>query len=143
MKNVYIAKIDYFDGEQNQNFAYCIFDDKDQAVEWIKHHRNLLEEDLYLFKKMEQIFYSTLSEKEKNKYYLDLSYLAKSFEEYYLSPLGFDVSIDEYDYSVDEYEIGKEGIVESYYEFGEPIIDLERVEQKLAEYKKHRGEITK
>ena len=138
MKNVYIAKIDYFDGEQNQNFAYCIFDDKDQAVEWIKHHRNLLEEDLYLFKKMEQIFYSTLSEKEINKYYLDLSYLAKSFEEYYLSPLCFDVSIDEYDYSVDEYEIGKEGIIESYYEFGEPIIDLERVEQKLAEYEKQR-----
>lgn len=138
MKNVYIAKIDYFDGEQNQNFAYCIFDDKDQAVEWIKHHRNLLEEDLCLFKKMEQIFYSTLSEKEKNKYYLDLSDLAKSFEEYYLSPLGFDVAIDEYNYSIDKYEIGKEGIIESYYEFGEPIIDLERVEQKLSEYEKQR-----
>ena len=138
MKNVYIAKIDYFDGEQNQNFAYCIFDDKGQAVEWIKYHRNMLEEDLYLFKKMEQILYSTLSEKEKNKYYLDLSNLAKSFEDYYLSPLGFDVAIDEYSYSIDKYEIGKEGIIESYYEFGEPIIDLERVEQKLVEYEKQR-----
>ena len=59
MKNVYISKIDYFDGENNQNFAYCIFDDKEQATEWIKHNRNLLEEDLYLFKKMEQVFCST------------------------------------------------------------------------------------
>ena len=144
MKTIYIAKIDYYtDDDKSWNLTYCIFDDKDQAVEWIKYHRNLLEEDLYLFKKMEQIFCSTLSEKEKNKYYLDLSDLAKSFEDYYLSPLGFDVAIDEYSYSIDKYEIGKEGIVESYYEFGEPIIDLERVEQKLAEYKKHRGEITK
>ena len=141
MKNVYIAKIEYFDGEQKQNFAYCIFDDQEQAVEWIKYHRNMLEEDLYLFKKMEQIFCSTLSEKEKNKYYLDLSNLAKSFEDYYLSPLGFDIAIDEYSYSIDKYEIGKEGIIESYYEFGEPVIDIDRVEQKLAEYKKERGGI--
>ena len=141
MKNVYIAKIDYFDGEQNQNFAYCIFDDQEQAVEWIKYHRNILEEYLYLFNKMEQIFCSTLSEKEKNKYYLDLSNLAKSFEDYYLSPLGVDIAIDEYSYSIDKYEIGKEGIVESYYEFDEPVIDIDRVEQKLAEYKKERGGI--
>ena len=141
MKNVYIAKIEYFDGEQNQNFAYCIFDDQEQEVEWIKYHRNMLEKDLYLFKKMEQIFCSTLSEKEKNKYYLDLSNLAKSFEDYYLSPLGFDIAIDEYSYSIDKYEIGKEGIIESYYEFGEPVIDIDRVEQKLAEYKKERGGI--
>ena len=141
MKNIYISKINYFDGENTQNLAYCIFDDKEQATEWIKHHRNLLEEDLYLFKKMEQVFCSTLSEKERNKFYLNLSDLAKSFEDYYMSPFGFDIAVDEYNYSVDEYEIGKEGIIESYYEFGEPIIDLERVEQKLAEYKKERGGI--
>lgn len=143
MKKVYISKIDYFDGEHNQNFAYCIFDDKAQAVEWIKHHRNLLEEDLYLFKKMKQVFCSTLSETERNKFYLDLSDLAKSFEAVQTSPLGFDVSVDEYGYSVDEYEIGKEGIVESYYEFGDPVIDFNRVEQKLDAYKKERGDITK
>ena len=73
MKNVYIAKINYFDGEQNQNLAYCIFDNKEQAVEWIKHHRNLLEEDLYLSKKMKQVFCSTLSETERNKFYLGFS----------------------------------------------------------------------
>ena len=141
MKTIYISKIDYFDGENNQNVAYCIFDDKAQAIEWIKHNRNLLEEDLYLFKKMKQVFCSTLSEEERNKYYL--SDLASSFEEYYISPFGFDVAIDEYDYEIDEYEIGKEGIVESYYDFGEPVIDIDRVEQKLNEYKQHRGEITK
>ena len=143
MKTIYISKIGYFDGENNQNVAYCIFDDKAQAIEWIKHNRNLLEEDLYLFKKMKQVFCSTLSEEERNKYYLNLSDLASSFEEYYISPFGFDVAIDEYDYEIDEYEIGKEGIVESYYDFGEPVIDIDRVEQKLNEYKQHRGEITK
>lgn len=42
-----------------------------------------------------------------------------------------------------EYEIGKEGIIESYYDFGDPIIDVQRVEQKLSEYKQHREEIRK
>ena len=143
MKNIYISKINYFDGENTQNLAYCIFDDKEQATEWIKHHRNMLEEDLYLFKKMEQVFCSTLSEEERNKYYLNLSDLASSFEEYYISPLGFDIAIDEYGYEIDEYEIGKEGIVESYYDFGDPVIDFNRVEQKLSEYKQHREEIRK
>lgn len=143
MKKVYISKIDYFDGENNQNFAYCIFDDKEQATEWIKHHRNLLEEDLYLFKKMEQVFCSTLSEEERNKYYLNLSDLARSFEEYYISPLGFDIAIDEYGYEIDEYKIGEEGIVESYYDFGDPVIDFNRVEQKLDAYKKERGGMNK
>lgn len=138
MKKIYISKIDYFDGENNQNLAYCIFDNKEQATAWIKHNRNLLEEDLYLFKKMKQVFCSTLSEEERNKYYLNLSDLASSFEEYYISPFGFDVAIDEYDYEIDEYEIGKEGIIESYYEFGEPVIDFDRVEQKLSEYEKQR-----
>ena len=141
MKNIYIAKINYFDGENTQNLAYCIFDNKEQAVEWIKHHRNLLEEDLYLFKKMKQVFCSTLSETERNKFYLDLSDLAKSFEAVQISPLGFDVSVDEYDYEIDEYEIGKEGIIESYYDFGDPIIDIQRVEQKLDAYKQERGGI--
>ena len=143
MKNIYISKINYFDGENTQNLAYCIFDDKEQATEWIKHHRNMLEEDLYLFKKMKQVFCSTLSEEERNKYYLNLSDLASSFEEYYISPFGFDVAIDEYDYEIDEYEIGKEGIIESYYDFGDPIIDIQRVEQKLSKYKQHREEIRK
>ena len=143
MKNIYIAKINYFDGENTQNLAYCIFDNKEQAVEWIKHHRNLLEEDLCLFKKMKQVFCSTLSETERNKFYLDLSDLAKSFEAVQISPLGFDVSVDEYDYEIDEYEIGKEGIVESYYDFGDPVIDFNRVEQKLDAYKKERGGMNK
>lgn len=141
MKNIYISKIDYFDGESNQVLVFCIFDDKEQAIEWIKHHRNLLEEDLYLFKKMKQVFCSTLSEKEKNKFYLDLSDLAKSFEAVQISPLGFDISVDEYDYEIDAYEIGKEGIIESYYDFGEPIINIDRVEQKFDAYKKERGGI--
>ena len=143
MKKVYISKIDYFDGENNQNFAYCIFDDKEQATEWIQNHRNLLEEDLYLFKKMEQVFCSTLSEEERNKYYLNLSDLARSCEEYYISPLGFDIAIDEYGNEIDEHEIGKEGIVESYYDFGDPVIDFNRVEQKLDAYKKERGGMNK
>lgn len=143
MKNIYISKINYFDGENTQNLAYCIFDDKEQATEWIKHHRNMLEEDLYLFKKMKQVFCSTLSEEERNKFYLDLSDLAKSFEAVQISPLGFDVSVDEYGYEIDEYEIGKEGIVESYYDFGDPVIDFNRVEQKLNAYKKERGDMNK
>lgn len=143
MKNVYIAKINYFDGENNQNIALCVFDDKEQAIEWLTRHRNMLEEDLYLFKKMEQMFYSTLSEKERTQFYINLNDLEKSFEKYQISPLGFDISTEEYEYSVDEYEIGKEGIVESYYKFGKPIIDIDRVEQKLDAYKKERGGITK
>lgn len=139
MKKVYISKINYFDGENTQNLAYCIFDDKEKAIEWIKHHRNLLEEDLCLFKKMNQVFCSTLSEKERNKFYLNLSDLAKSFEDYYMSPFGFDIAVDEYNYSVDEHEIGKEGIVDSYYDFGNPVIDFNRVEQKLDAYKRERG----
>lgn len=136
MKNVYIAKINYFDDENNQNIALCIFDSKEQAVEWIKHHRNMLEEDLCLFKKMKQMFYSTLSEKERTQFYINLNDLEKSFEKYQISPLGFDISTEEYEYSVDEYEIGKEGIVESYYEFDKPIIDTERINRALAEYEK-------
>lgn len=139
MKKVYISKINYFDGENTQNLAYCIFDDKEKAIEWIKHHRNLLEEDLCLFKKMKQVFCSTLSEKERNKFYLNLSDLAKSFEDYYMSPFGFDIAVDEYNYSVDEHEIDKEGIVDSYYDFGNPVIDFNRVEQKLDAYKRERG----
>ena len=56
-----------------------------------------------------------------------------------VTPKELDKTVDE----IDEYEIGKEGIVESYYDFGKPVIDVDRVEQKLSEYKQHREEIRK
>ncbi len=147
MKTIYIAKIDYYiDDVQGGNLTYCIFDDKEQAVEWIKHHRNLLEEDLYLREEMHHILWSTASARERNKGYIshkNVTDYVKSYRKYRLSPFD-NIDARGYGYWIHEYEIGKAGgTVGSYYEFGEPIIDFERVEQKLAEYKKHREEIRK
>ena len=147
MKTIYIAKIDYYiDDVQGGNLTYCIFDNKEQAVEWIKHHRNLLEEDLYLCKEMDHILWSTASARERNKGYIshkNVTDYVESYEKYRLSPFGR-IDARGYDYWIHAYEIGKaKGTAGSYYEFGEPIINFERVEQKLAEYKKHREEIRK
>ena len=146
MKTIYIAKIDYYIDDQGWNLTYCIFDDKDQAVEWIKHHRNLLEEDLYLCKEMDHILWSTASARERNKGYIshkNVTDYVKSYEKYRLSPFGR-IDVRGYDYWILAYEIGKaKGTAGSYREFGEPVIDIDRVEQKLNEYKQHREEIRK
>ena len=146
MKTIYIAKIDYYIDDQGWNLTYCIFDDKDQAVEWIKHHRNLLEEDLYLCEEMHHILWSTASARERNKGYIshkNVTDYVKSYEKYRLSPFGR-IDVRGYDYWILAYEIGKaKGTAGSYREFGEPVIDIDRVEQKLNEYKQHREEIRK
>ena len=146
MKTIYIAKIDYYIDDQGWNLTYCIFDDKDQAVEWIKHHRNLLEEDLYLCKEMDHILWSTASARERNKGYIshkNVTDYVKSYEKYRLSPFGR-IDARGYGYWIHAYEIGKaKGTAGSYREFGEPVIDIDRVEQKLNEYKQHREEIRK
>ena len=146
MKTIYIAKIDYYIDDQGWNLTYCIFDDKDQAVEWIKHHRTLLEEDLYLCKEMDHIFWSTASARERNKGYIshkNVTDYVESYEKYRLSPFGR-IDARGYGYWIHAYEIGKaKGDAGSYYEFGEPVIDIDRVEQKLKEYKPHREEIRK
>ena len=147
MKNVYIAKIDYYtDDDKSWNLTYCIFNNKDQATAWIKHHRNLLEEDLYLCEEMHHILWSTASARERNKGYIShknvIDYV-EAYERYRLSPFGR-IDVRGYDYRIHAYEIGKaKGTAGSYHEFGEPVIDIDRVEQKLAEYKKHREEIRK
>ena len=146
MKTIYIAKIDYYIDDQGWNLTYCIFDDKDQAVEWIKHHRNLLEEDLYLCEEMHHILWSTASARERNKGYIshkNVTDYVKSYEKYRLSPFGR-IDARGYGYWIHAYEIGKaKGTAGSYREFGEPVIDIDRVEQKLNEYKQHREEIRK
>lgn len=147
MKNVYIAKIDYYtDDDKSWNLTYCIFNDKDQATAWIKHHRNLLEEDLYLCKEMDHILWSTASARERNKGYIshkNVTDYVESYEKYRLSPFGR-IDARGYGYWIHAYEIGKaKGDAGSYYEFGEPVIDIDRVEQKLKEYKQHREEIRK
>ena len=149
MKKVYISKIDYFDGENNQNFAYCIFDDKEQATEWIQNHRNLLEEDLYLLEGMNRILWSTSSTRERNQGHVSrknhYDYI-DSFAKYRVSPFSLHTykKTDEFSYRVYTFEIGNvQAGVKCDYKFGEPIINVDRVEQKLSEYQQHREEIRK
>ena len=153
MKTIYIAKIDYYIDDQGWNLTYCIFDDKDQAVEWIKHHRNLLEEDLYLLEGMNRILWSTSSTRERNQGHVSrknhYDYI-DSFAKYRVSPFSLHIykKTDEFSYRVYTFAIGnvQAGVKCDYkcdYKFGEPIIDVDRVEQKLSEYKQHREEIRK
>ena len=51
---------------------------------------------------------------------------------------------DEFAYRVYTFEIGKiQKNIECDYDFGDPVIDFNRVEQKLDAYKKERGGLTK
>ena len=149
MKNVYIATIKKTNGVARPILAYCLFDSKKKAMEWITNQHNLLAEDLYLLEGMNHILWSTASTRERNqghvsrkKYY---DYI-DSFAKYRVSTLSRHTftATDEFAYRVYTFEIGKiQKNVECDYDFGEPVIDIDRVEQKLNEYKQHRGEITK
>ena len=149
MKNVYMAIISKTNGVARPILAYCLFDSKKKAIEWITNQRNLLAEDLYLLEGMNHILWSTASTRERNqghvsrkKYY---DYI-DSFAKYRVSTLSRHTftATDEFAYRVYTFEIGKiQKNVECDYDFGEPVIDIDRVEQKLNEYKQHRGEITK
>ena len=145
MKKVYLAIIRKETGG-SYTLASCFFTNKKKAIEWIQNHRNLLEEDLYLCEEMHHILWSTASTRERNKGYIshkNVTDYVKSYEKYRLSPFGR-IDVRGYDYWIHAYEIGKaKGTAGSYHEFGESVIDIDRVEQKLNEYKQHRGEITK
>ena len=153
MKNVYMAIISKTNGASRPTLAQCFFDSKKKAIEWITNQRNLLEEDLYLLEGMNRILWSTSSTREKNqghvsrkKYY---DYI-DSFAKYRVSPLSLHTykKTDEFSYRVYTFEIGnvQTGVKCDYkcdYKFGDPVIDVQRVEQKLSEYKQHREEIRK
>ena len=106
----------------------------------------IVEEDSYLCKEMDHILWSTASARERNKGYIshkNVTDYVKSYRKYRLSPFD-NIGARGYGYWIHEYEIGKAGgTVGSYYKFGEPVIDIDRVEQKLKEYKQHREEIRK
>ena len=149
MKNVYMAIISKTNGASRPTLAQCFFDGKKKAIEWITNQHNLLAEDLYLLEGMNRILWATASTRERNqghvsrkKYY---DYI-DSFAKYRVSTLSRHTftATDEFAYRVYTFEIGKiQKNVECDYDFGEPVIDIDRVEQKLNEYKQHRGEITK
>ena len=148
MKNVYLARIKKETGG-SYTLADCIFTSKKKAIEWIQNHRNLLEEDLYLLEGMNRILWSTSSTRERNQGHVSrknhYDYI-DSFAKYRVSTFSRHTftATDEFAYRVYTFEIGKiQKNVECDYDFGEPVIDIDRVEQKLNEYKQHRGEITK
>ena len=146
MKNVYLAIIRKETGG-SYTLASCFFTNKKKAIEWIQNHRNLFEEDLYLLEGMNRILWSTSSTRERNqghvsrkKYY---DYI-DSFAKYRVSTLSRHTftATDEFAYRVYTFELGKiQKNVECDYDFGEPVIDFNRVEQKLDAYKKERGGI--
>ena len=153
MKNVYMAIISKTNGASRPTLAQCFFDSKKKAIEWITNQRNLLAEDLYLLEGMNHILWSTASTRERNqghvsrKNYYDY---IDSFAKYRVSPFSLHIykKTDEFSYRVYTFKIGnvQAGVKCDYkcdYKFGEPIIDVDRVEQKLSEYKQHREEIRK
>lgn len=149
MKNVYIATIKKTNGVARPILAYCLFDSKKKAIEWITNQHNLLAEDLYLLEGMNHILWATASTREKNqghvsrkKYY---DYI-DSFAKYRVSTLSRHTftATDEFAYRVYTVEIGKtQENIECDSDFGKPVIDIERVGKKLDAYKKERGGITK
>lgn len=153
MKNVYMAIISKTNGASRPTLAQCFFDSKKKAIEWITNQRNLLAEDLYLLEGMNHILWSTASTRERNQGHVShknhYDYI-DSFAKYRVSPFSLHTykKTDEFSYRVYTFEIGnvQAGVKCDYkcdYKFGEPVIDIDRVEQKLAEYKKHREEIRK
>lgn len=152
MKNVYLAIIRKETGG-SYTLASCFFANKKKAIEWIQNHRNLLEEDLYLLEGMNRILWSTSSTRERNQGHVSrknhYDYI-DSFAKYRVSPFSLDIykKTDEFSYRVYTFEIGnvQAGVKCDYkcdYKFGDPVIDVQRVEQKLSEYKQHREEIRK
>ena len=149
MKNVYIATITKTNGAARPILAYCLFDSKKKAIEWITNQHNLLAEDLYLLEGMNHILWATASTRERNqghvsrKNYYDY---IDSFAKYRVSTLSRHTftATDEFAYRVYTVEIGKmQANIECDCDFGKPTIDIERVGKKLDAYKKERGGITK
>lgn len=149
MKNVYIATIKKTNGAARPILAYCLFDSKKKAIEWITNQHNLLAEDLYLLEGMNHILWATASTRERNqghvsrKNYYDY---IDSFAKYRVSTFSRHTftATDEFAYRVYTVEIGKiQANIECDYDFGKPTIDIERVGKKLDAYKKERGGITK
>lgn len=149
MKNVYLATIKKTNGVARPILAYCLFDSKKKAIEWITNQHNLLAEDLYLLEGMNHILWATASTRERNqghvsrkKYY---DYI-DAFAKYRVSTLSRHTftATDEFAYRIYTVEIGKtQENIECDSDFGKPVIDIERVGKKLAAYKKERGGITK
>ena len=149
MKNVYMAIISKTNGASRPTLAQCFFDSKKKAIEWITNQHNLLAEDLYLLEGMNHILWATASTRERNQGHLSrknyYDYI-DSFAKYRVSTLSRHTftATDEFAYRVYTFEIGKiQKNIECDYDFGDPVIDFNRVEQKLDAYKKERGGITK
>ena len=149
MKNVYMAIISKTNGASRPTLAQCFFDSKKKAIEWITNQHNLLAEDLYHLEEMNHILWSTASTRERNQGYVSrkkhYDYI-DSFAKYRVSPFSRHTftAADEFAYRVYTFEIGKiQENVECDYDFGDPVIDFNRVEQKLDAYKKERGGMNK
>lgn len=144
MKNVYIATIKKTNGVARPILAYCLFDSKKKAIEWITNQHNLLAEDLYLLEGMNHIFWATASTRERNQGHLSrknyYDYI-DSFAKYRVSAFSRHTftATDEFAYRIYTVEIGKmQENIECDYDFGKPTIDIERVGKKLDAYKKER-----
>lgn len=144
MSKIYIATIKKTNGVARPILAYCFFNSKKKAIEWITNQYNLLAEDLYLLEGMNHILWSTASTRERNqghvsrkKYY---DYI-DSFAKYRVSTLSRHTftATDEFAYRVYTVEIGKtQENIECDSDFGKPVIDIERVGKKLDAYKKEK-----
>lgn len=138
MNKIYMAKIDATTIEGEETVKMCIFNTKNEAATWLQEQCNILEEDLVLFNKIKKYFDKNIR-KNDNSPWLGYDQVLKDFEQYQLQPEDIDILyVESYEYSIVEYEIGNEIPITIEYFNNEAIIDEQRVERKLDEYKNTR-----
>lgn len=138
MNKIYMAKIDAITIVGQETVKMCIFNTKNEAETWLQKQCNILEEDLVLFNKIKAYFDKKIR-KNNNSPWLSYEEVLKDFEQYQLQPEDIDILyVESYNYSIVEYEIGNETPISTEYFNNEAIIDEQRVERKLDEYKNTR-----
>lgn len=138
MNKIYMAKIDATLIEGEETVKMCIFNTKNEAETWLQEQCNILEEDVILFNKIKAYFDKNIR-KNDNSPWLGYEEVLKDFEQYQLQPEDIDILyVESYNYSIVEYEIGNETPISTEYFNNEAIIDEQRVERKLDEYKNSR-----
>lgn len=138
MNKIYMAKINAATFEQEEIVKMCIFNTKNEAETWLQEQCDILEEDLVLFNKIKKYFDRNIR-KNDNSPWLGYAQVLKDFEQYQLQPEDINILyVESYNYSIVEYEIGNETPISTEYFNNEAIIDEQRVERKLDEYKNSR-----
>lgn len=138
MNKIYMAKIDATTIEQEETVKMCIFSTKNEAETWLQEQCNILEEDLVLFNNIKAYFDKNIRKYDSSPW-CDYDEVLKDFEQYQLQPEDIDILyVESYEYSIVEYEIGNETPITIEYFNNEAIIDEQRVERKLDEYKNSR-----